>query len=80
MLNSIFYVKHLANPRNRCTFALEKNENRGVEQLVARQAHNLEVARSSRAPATKKRSHWLLFLLLLLRSFCQASMVTWRSM
>lgn len=26
---------------------------RGVEQLVARQAHNLEVARSSRTPATK---------------------------
>ena len=28
---------------------------RGVEQLVARQAHNLEVVRSSRAPATKLR-------------------------
>ena len=26
---------------------------RGVEQLVARQAHNLEVARSSRTPATE---------------------------
>lgn len=25
---------------------------RGVEQLAARQAHNLEVVRSSRAPAT----------------------------
>ena len=33
------------------TFALA---NRGVEQLVARQAHNLEVARSSRTSATKK--------------------------
>ena len=63
MLNSIFYVKHLANPRNRCTFALEKNENRGVEQLVARQAHNLEVARSSRAPATKKRSQLASFFI-----------------
>ena len=28
-------------------------ENRGVEQLVARQAHNLEVACSSPASATK---------------------------
>ena len=28
-------------------------QHRGVEQLVARQAHNLEVARSSRTPATK---------------------------
>ncbi len=27
---------------------------RGVEQLVARQAHNLEVVRSSRASATNK--------------------------
>ena len=27
---------------------------RGVEQLVARQAHNLEVARSSRASATER--------------------------
>ena len=40
------------------TFALENKkalllEHRGVEQLVARQAHNLEVVRSSRAPATK---------------------------
>ena len=30
-------------------------KNRGVEQLVARQAHNLEVACSSPASATKKR-------------------------
>ena len=28
-------------------------QNRGVEQLVARQAHNLEVVRSSRASATR---------------------------
>ena len=28
-------------------------KHRGVEQLVARQAHNLEVARSSRTPATE---------------------------
>lgn len=59
-----------------CTFALafENNVNinvidgfqnlyRGVEQLVARQAHNLEVVRSSRASATKKANHFgLLFL------------------
>jgi hypothetical protein len=28
----------------------------GVEQLVARRAHNPKVARSSRVPATKKRN------------------------
>ena len=27
---------------------------RGMEQLVARKAHNLEVVRSSRAPATNE--------------------------
>ena len=32
---------------------LHPQKHRGVEQLVARQAHNLEVARSSRAPATR---------------------------
>ena len=31
----------------------KSRKHRGVEQLVARQAHNLEVARSSRTPATK---------------------------
>lgn len=31
-----------------------QSQNRGVEQLVARQAHNLEVACSSPASATKK--------------------------
>ena len=30
-----------------------KTKNRGVEQLVARQAHNLEVTGSSPASATK---------------------------
>lgn len=35
------------------TFALEIRNERGVEQLVARQAHNLEVVRSSRASATQ---------------------------
>ena len=53
MLNNIFSVKHLANPIKRCTFAIANMKHRGVEQLVARQAHNLEVARSSRTPATK---------------------------
>ena len=33
---------------------MHKTLHRGVEQLVARQAHNLEVARSSPAPATKQ--------------------------
>ncbi len=32
---------------------------RGVEQLVARQAHNLEVVRSSRASATQDERNWL---------------------
>ena len=48
-------MKHLVNPRKRRTFALANTKYRGVEQLVARQANNLEVARSSRTPATKKR-------------------------
>ena len=69
MLKSIFLVKHLDNPRNRRTFAAAKQGRpvnwfdlyRGVEQLVARQAHNLEVARSSRTPATKKKPQRLLF-------------------
>ena len=33
----------------------KRKQYRGVEQLVARQAHNLEVVRSSRASATKKK-------------------------
>ena len=33
---------------------LRKNQHRGVEQLVARQAHNLEVARSNPASATRE--------------------------
>ena len=52
MLKNIFSVKHLANPRKQRTFALANKKHRGVEQLVARQAHNLEVACSSPAPAT----------------------------
>ena len=36
-----------------CTRKTKKH--RGVEQLVARQAHNLEVARSNPASATKER-------------------------
>ena len=62
MLNNIFSVKHLDNPRNRRTFALANKKHRGVEQLVARQAHNLEVARSSRTPATKKKPNGFFFL------------------
>ena len=37
---------------------LPKALERGVEQLVARKAHNLEVVRSSRASATNKRQMW----------------------
>ena len=33
-----------------------KKKHRGVEQLVARQAHNLEVARSNPASATTQKS------------------------
>ena len=40
-----------------------------MEQLVARQAHNLEVARSSRTPATTKREEAIGFLLSLLAYF-----------
>ena len=42
---------------------------RGVEQLVARQAHNLEVARSNPASATKKeaRTEWLALFLSVLQ-------------
>ena len=48
----------------------KKKQDRGVEQLVARQAHNLEVVRSSRASATFteitsfKASYFGIFLLL----------------
>ena len=35
---------------------LRKNQHRGVEQLVARQAHNLEVARSNPASATQREN------------------------
>ena len=53
-----------------CTFALAnrercakvKNKYRGVEQLVARQAHNLEVACSSRVSATILKRCKALFL------------------
>ena len=64
MLKNIFFVKHLDNPINRRTFALANMKHRGVEQLVARQAHNLEVARSSRTPATKKKPDGFFFFCL----------------
>lgn len=35
----------------------KKKQDRGVEQLVARQAHNLEVIRSSRVSATTAREN-----------------------
>ena len=43
-------VRILALNENIRIFAVQY---RGVEQLVARRAHNPEVARSSRVPATK---------------------------
>ena len=44
------------------TFALEiKKQHRGVEQLVARWAHNPKVVCSSQASATKEEKQMLLF-------------------
>ena len=45
--------KNLQDSEKSTTFALANEKYRGVEQLVARQAHNLEVACSSPASATK---------------------------
>ena len=44
--------KYLFVPDKCITFAVAIKKYRGVEQLVARQAHNLEVTRSSRVSAT----------------------------
>ena len=44
--------------------------NRGVEQLVARQAHNLEVASSSPASATKRRQEGESFIETFALYFC----------
>ena len=44
--------KNLQDSEKSATFALANEKYRGVEQLVARQAHNLEVACSSPASAT----------------------------
>ena len=50
-------IKSRRNVWSKGKFSLPlHSQNRGVEQLVARQAHNLEVARSSRTSATKKKS------------------------
>ena len=59
MLNIEYYWdKYFVISKISSTFALAKQKqetkHRGVEQLVARQAHNLEVARSSPASATIK--------------------------
>ena len=55
---------YLHNKKKMRTFALANQKwlviiikHRGVEQLVARQSHNLEVACSSPASATKKSQH-----------------------
>ena len=44
--------ENLQDSEKSTTFALANKKYRGVEQLVARQAHNLEVACSSPASAT----------------------------
>ena len=46
--------ENLQDSEKSTTFALANKKYRGVEQLVARQAHNLEVACSSPASATNK--------------------------
>ena len=46
------FDKYLLVPHKSITFAVANKKYRGVEQLVARQAHNLEVTRSSRVSAT----------------------------
>ena len=40
-------------------FCSRLKKHRGVEQLVARQAHNLEVARSNPASATQEARHYV---------------------
>ena len=45
--------ENLQDSEKSATFALANEKYRGVEQLVARQAHNLEVACSSPASATQ---------------------------
>ena len=55
-------IKYLHKPKKSRTFAAAKEKHRGVEQLVARQAHNLEVACSSPASATTAAIYGLLFL------------------
>ena len=63
------FPKCLAISKKCPTFALANKKHRGVEQLVARQAHNLEVARSSRTPATNEaRSEISPTLLCMVRS------------
>ena len=48
--------KNLHTKNKSRTFALElRKQHRGVEQLVARWAHNPKVVCSSQASATKKR-------------------------
>ena len=52
-------------------------QHRGVEQLVARQAHNLEVARSNPASATKRSSDRWSGLFSFCRYF-QLTLILWR--
>ena len=58
-------LKYLCNSKNSCTFAADLKKSpakSGVEQLVARQAHNLEVARSNPASATTAAGRLLFFV------------------
>ena len=49
---------------------------RGMEQLVARRAHNPKVVSSSLAPATTKSNHnWLLFFLALTQEYKRFKLV-----
>ena len=70
---STFLANCLCIPQRVRTFASQSGttiEHRGVEQLVARQAHNLEVARSSRTSATKiKINRYILAVYLFFRGY-----------
>ena len=51
----LLHPKSTSLPHKSMQILVKNNTYRGVEQLVARQAHNLEVACSSLASATSKQ-------------------------
>ena len=55
----------------------QNRKHRGVEQLVARQAHNLEVARSNPASATTAAGRLLFFVVRAERESCLLSFRAW---